>query len=92
MPATFDDIDIGAIADSAAQQTDAQLQGQISSLTRLTDADISQLFPQATDAKRMVELMRIVHSDQDENTKILGLIDNSERFAGIVLKLLLKLV
>ncbi len=91
MPITFDDIDLQSIADDAAQQTDQQLQAQISSLTRLTDAEIAELFPKAPDAKKMVELMKIVRSSQSENDKVVQLVNNSERLAGTVLKLLLKL-
>ncbi|WP_303722709.1 hypothetical protein [Malonomonas rubra] len=87
MPVTFDTIDIKKIADNAARQTDAHLQGQISSLTRLTDDDIAAPFPQAQDAKKLVELMRIVRSIRSENGKILQRIDNSERFVGVVLNL-----
>ena len=91
-PVTFDDIDIDAIIDAAAAKTDAELIGQISSLTRMTDEEITTLFPKQTDAKRLVELMQIVRSSQTENTKRNQLIANSEQFAGTILKLLVKFV
>lgn len=92
MPDDFSGIDLNAIADRAAQQTDAQLIGKISSLTRLTDAEIAELCPQTSDAKQLVELMAIVRSSQNENEKISQIISNSERFAGTILKLLAKFV
>ena len=39
MALDFSNIDIDAIADDAAQKTDDKLAGQISSLTRMTDAE-----------------------------------------------------
>ncbi len=91
-PVTFDNIDIDAILDEAAAKTDAELIGQISSLTRLTDVEISSLFPKQKDAKKLVELMQIVRSSQSENAKRNQLIANSEQFAGTILKLLTTLV
>ena len=55
MALDFSNIDIDAIADDAAQKTDDKLAGQISSLTRMTDAEIKKLFPKAADAKKEVK-------------------------------------
>ena len=90
MTLDFSNIDIDVIADEAAQKTDDKLAGQISSLTRLTDAEIKKLFPKAGDVKKLVELMQIVKSAETRNKKITNIVENSEKFAGIVLKLLEK--
>jgi len=92
MAPNFSDIDIDAIIDDAAQKTDDKLAGQISSLTRMTDDEVKDLFPTAADAKRLAELMRIVKSAETRNTKITNIVDNSEKFAGAVLTLLDKFV
>jgi hypothetical protein len=63
-----------------------------SSLTRMTDDEVKELFPTVTDAKKLSELMRIVKSAEARNTKISNIVDNSEKFAGIVLTLLDKFV
>lgn len=88
MTLDFSNIDIDAIADDAAQKTDDKLAGQISSLTRMTDAEIKKLFSKAADAKKLVALMQIVKSAETRNKKISNIVENSEKFAGIVLKLL----
>jgi hypothetical protein len=92
MALNFSDIDIDAIIDDAAQKTDDKLAGQISSLTRMTDDEVKDLFPTAADAKKLAELMRIVKSAEARNTKISNIVGNSEKFAGTVLTLLDKFV
>lgn len=92
MALDFTDIDIDAIADDAAKKTDDKLAGQISSLTRMTDDEIKKFFPKASDAKKLVELMQIVKSTEKRNKKVNNLVENSEKFAGIVLTLLGKFV
>jgi hypothetical protein len=88
----FSDINLDAILDDAEQRTDDKLAGKISSLTRMTDAQIKELFPMAADAKKLVELMEIVNAAEDRNTKINNIVANSEKFAGIVVTLLGKFV
>lgn len=92
MAIDFSSINIDAIMDDAAQKTDAKLAGKISSLTHMTDAEIKELFPKATDAKKLVELMTIVKSARSENDKINAIVTNSEKFAGVVVTLLGKFV
>ena len=88
----FDDIDLDAIIDDAAQKTDEKLAGQISSLTRMTDEEIQEFFPKAADAKKLVELMQIVKSAEDRNVKVNNIAANSEKFAGVVVTLLGKFI
>ncbi|MCK5823565.1 MAG: hypothetical protein KAG95_06150 [Bacteroidales bacterium] len=82
---------IDAAADSAAEKTDEKLASKISSITRLTDDEILELFPEPSDVKKLFELMKIVKSGENRNNKINKIVDNSEKFAGIVVTLLAKL-
>ncbi len=88
---SFDTYLDDAINDSVSE-TDDILAGKISSLTRMTDAEIQELFPVPADAQKLVNLMQIVKSADDQNTKINKIVDNSKEFAGIIVKLLDKFV
>ncbi|GAB2196972.1 hypothetical protein [Sessilibacter sp. MAH4] len=83
------ELDIAII--NAANATDKKLASQISSITRLTDEEIQELFPEPADVKKLTQLLEIVKSAEDRNTKINKIVDNSEEFGGIVLTLLEKL-
>ncbi|NOR58263.1 MAG: hypothetical protein GQ474_07050 [Sulfurimonas sp.] len=82
------DTDI-AIEDSA-NATDAKFSSKISLITKMTDAEVKELFPEPADAEKLAELMKIVQSAQDRNTKINKIVSNAEEFGGIVLTLLTK--
>ena len=58
----------------------------------MTDEEIKELFPKTTDVKNLVELMKIVKSSEDRNTKINKIVSNTEEFSGVVLTLLSKFV
>jgi hypothetical protein len=88
----FSEVDIDAIIEESAGSTDDKLANQISSLTRMTDKEIKTLFPKESDAKKLVELMRIVKSAESQNNKANRLVENSEKFAGIVVTLLGKFI
>ena len=92
MTIDFSGINIDEIMDAAAQKTDSKLASKISSLTCMKDEDIKKLFPKASDAKKLIELMRIVKSAEERNIKINNIATNSEKFAGVVLTLLEKYV
>ena len=93
MPIDWNDLEknIDKAADSAAKKTDEKLASKISSITRLTDDEIVELFPEPSDVKKLFELMKIVKSGENRNNKINKIVDNSEKFAGIVVTLLGKL-
>jgi len=74
----------------ASRTTDEKLATKISSVTRLTNEEIINMFPQPSDAQKLVELMKIVKSAEDRNTKINRIVENSEKLGGIVLTLLSK--
>ncbi len=86
------DSDLGDIIDESAKKTDMQLASKISSITKMTDEEIVQLFPQPADVKKLTELMKIVHSADDRNNKVNKIVSNAEDFGGIVLTLLGKFV
>jgi len=94
MPIDWDkfDSDLSDIIDESAKKTDMQLASKISSVTRMTDEDVVELFPRPADAKKLAELMKIVHSADDRNNKVNKIVSNAEDFGGIVLTLLGKFV
>ena len=92
MSINWDEIELAEIVDDAANETDEELASKISSLTRMTDDEVKELFPNPTDAKKLVELMKIVKSSADRNTKINKIVSNTEEFSGVVLTLLGKFV
>lgn len=82
--------ELGALIDQAGNRTDEKLAGRISSICRLTDDEVKQLFPDPGDVKRLAELMEIVKCSGDENEKINRLVSSAENFGGIIFKLLNK--
>lgn len=79
-----------AIAESI-DTVDNKLASHISSITRLTDDEINELFPEPADLKKLASLLKIVKSADNKNRKINAIINNSEEFADVVLTLLTKL-
>jgi hypothetical protein len=82
------DNDIDVAITESANATDDKLASKISSITRMTDEEVKELFPEPTDTKKLAKLMKIVKSAEDRNTKINNIISNAEEFGGIVLTLL----
>lgn len=82
------DNDIDNAIDQSIQATDEELASKVSSLTRMTDEEVKELFPDAADLKKLAQLMKIVQSADDRNTKVSQLGAKSEEFAGVVLTLL----
>jgi hypothetical protein len=83
--------DLDALVNDAGEKTDQQLAGKISSVTRLTDEEVKEMFPDPADVKKLGELMEIVKRAGDKNDKINKIVANAEDFAGIILTLLGKL-
>ncbi len=94
MPIDWDvfDSDLDTAIDISIAETDAQLAGRVSSLTRMTDDEIQELFPTPADVQKLAKLMQIVKSAEDQNTKINKIVEDGEQFAGIIIKLLDKFV
>lgn len=94
MPIDWDafDADVDTAITNAANETDDALASRISSITRMTDEEVKELFPNPADVKKLAELMKIVKSDEDRNVKINNIVDNAQQFSGVVLTLLQKFV
>lgn len=75
---------------AAHLRTDARLASVMSSVTRMTDDEIQDLFPKPTDVQKLKELIKSVKSADEQSTKINNIIANSEKFAGIIVTLLAK--
>ena len=78
--------------EAAAIQTSIRLASQASSITRLTDDEIVELFPKPADVQRLKQLMEIVKLAENENQKIDRLVANIADLAGITVTLLEKFV
>ena len=81
---------IEAEIEEASTETDTALASQISSMSRLTDAEVEELFPDPSDKKELARLMQIVNSAADDNEKRAQLIGDVSQVAGAVLKLVAK--
>jgi uncharacterized protein (DUF1810 family) len=90
MSINWDEID--KYIDEAAADTDAKLSSRISSLTRMKDAEIEELFPEPSDKRKLVKLMQIVEEASADNSKIVRLIDNISELSGTIVKLLARFV
>jgi len=77
---------------TAAEMTNAQLDEKIAALTSLTKTDIKNTFPTKADKQKLMALMQLVQSAKSRNDKINAIVENSEKFAGIILSLLGKLL
>jgi hypothetical protein len=94
MPVNWDEFEkkIDSIIEKSAKATDERLASEISSLTRMTDDEVLELFPDSVDIKKLAKLMKIVKSAQKRNIKIEKIVSNAEEFGGIILTLLGKFV
>ncbi len=84
--------ELNQMAGEAGEKTDKRLAHKISSITRLTEVEVKQLFPDPGDVKRLGELIEIIKRTGDRNEKISAIVNNAEKFGGIILTLLDKLV
>jgi hypothetical protein len=80
------------IIKNASDKADKILASDISSITRLTDREILEFFPEPSDVEKLHKLIQIVKSADDRNSKINSIMLNSEKFGGIILTLLSKFV
>lgn len=90
MPIDWDAID--SALDEAKEESDEALATRISSLTKMTDAEVQELFPSLDEKKKLAELMRIVNSATAENEKVNRLADNIETVGSAVIRLLVRFV
>lgn len=94
MPINWEEFNSGLDEEiqDAADATNDKLASKISSLTRMTDEEVKALFPEPSDIKKLSELMAIVKSAEDKNTKINNIVSNAEKFGGIMVTLIGKFV
>ena len=86
------DQDVNSVIKDAAEKTDKKLASKMSSVTRLTDDEIMELFPEPADVKKLKELIKVVKSADDRNKKVNKIMANIEDFGSIIIPLLEKLV
>ncbi|QVL42796.1 MAG: hypothetical protein KFB92_15345 [Alcanivorax sp.] len=92
MPVDFDQLDaeMDGIINESAEATDLKLASMISSITRMTDDEVLELFPNSGDVKKLKDLMMIVKSAGDRNDKVRRIVSNAEGFGDVILTLLNK--
>lgn len=83
-----EEFDFDSLLDKAEAETDAKLASRISSLTRMKDAEIKELFPKKADKKELIELMSIVKGSANINERKGKLIKNIGKLAGTVISVL----
>ncbi|MGB2764272.1 MAG: hypothetical protein WBC02_10050 [Candidatus Aminicenantaceae bacterium] len=76
--------------DAAADRTDEKLASAISSVTRLNNEEIKELFPEPADVEKLNRLTKIVKQATNRNEKINNLVANIKDLAGTVITLLEK--
>lgn len=79
-------------AENAARETNNELDSRIASLTKLTQQDIRNTFPTKAEKQKLDELIMIVKSEMNQQQKINAIVEKSERFAGIIISLLGKII
>lgn len=82
---------IDAAIQTGADNTNKKLYSKISSVTKLTDEEISEMLPDKADIKKLSKLMSIVKATEDNNIKAKKLADNVEELGAITIKLINKL-
>ena len=73
--------------DEAAKKTDGRFEKQISSLTRMRENEINELFPERSDKESLAKLVRIVNQATNENSRKKQLVENIEELSTTVIKL-----
>jgi ABC-type uncharacterized transport system substrate-binding protein len=87
----FDENVDQAITESV-DAVDNKLASHISSITRLTDEEVNELFPEPADLKKLAELLKIVKSAETRNNKVNSIMKNAEEFSDVIFTLVDKLV
>lgn len=85
-------LDMKSIAKRAGKKTDEDLAAKILDLCAPTEEEIKSFFPTKTDREAVSELLKIVKSAEDRNTKITRIMENSEKFVGVMTKLVGKVI
>lgn len=80
------------IRSKAKNQTDNSFTANVSSLTRLTDAEISVITPNNIDKERLATLLGIIGDNTKSNNEKADAIRNINGLAEIAIPLILKLL
>lgn len=75
---------VGILASAATKE---EFGDKLSSYTSLTSKEIEDLFPVKSDREELLELIKIVNSSADENTKKAELVGKIGKVSGAVLKI-----
>lgn len=84
--------DISKAGENAARETNIALAENIATKTKLSAQEIQTAFPNEVDKQKLEELIEILKSETEQQKKIQALVENSERFAGVIFTLLEKIV
>lgn len=84
--------DVQEASKEAAGKTDADLAMEMASITSLTQSEIREIFPVKSDMEDFAELMKIVKSSTSRNEKVNKIVANAEKFSGVVISLLGKIL
>ncbi|HSG82028.1 MAG TPA: hypothetical protein VLC48_07255 [Gemmatimonadota bacterium] len=80
------------IAEESRQKTNAELADELSRLTPLTEAQLSELLPTKQDKENLARLMAIVTASTNQNERVAQLKSNIDEVGGVVVKLLGKIL
>ena len=75
---------VGILASAATKE---EFGDKLSSYTSLTSKEIEDLFPVKSDREELLELIKIVSSSADENTKKAELVGKIGKVSGAVIKI-----
>jgi hypothetical protein len=94
MPINWEEFDenVDQAITESVDAVDTKLASHISSITRLTDDEVNELFPEPADLKKLAELLKIVKSAETRNNKVNSIMDNAEEFSDVIFTLVDKLV
>lgn len=79
-------------ASNAAEKTNEELADDMSSIVALSKKEIQDIFPEKSEMEDFSELMEIVKSSTSRNNKVSKIVDNSEKFAKVIVLLLNKII
>lgn len=78
--------------EESAREAKEKFVSRVTSISRLTEEEIDDLFPDQADKKKLAKLMSIVKSAEDDNRKIVRLEGNLRELGDTLFTLLNKFV
>lgn len=83
---------VKADSNESANEINAELAAEMSSIVHLTQKEIQEIFPEKSEMEDFAELMQIVKSSTNTNQKVTKIVANSEKFSKVVVSLLGKII